>query len=366
MEDLYAGIDLGAITTSMTINSPAAAIFAMFIAQAEKAGVLFPLSLAAEGSCTIGGNLATNAGGTQVVRYGNTRELCLGLEVVTPQGEIWEGTSGLRKKVTEFAKPHYLANFVQSVFDAVRPPEGFGGLTLVVGGDGRYYNLQAIQQVIRMAAANGYGRVMVGQGGILSTPAASCVIRKYQTAGGLILSASHNAGGPEGDFGIKYNIGNGGPAPEKITDAVFARTKSIDRYLTTDAPDIDLGAIGSQKSGDLVVEVIDPVADYAALMQTLFDFPAIAKMFAGGFTMRFDAMHAVTGPYAHRILEEILGAPNGTVVNGTPLPDFGGGHPDPNLVYAKDLYDLLMGPDAPDFGAASDGDGDRNLIIGRK
>ena len=218
----------------------------------------------------------------------------------------------------------------------------------------------------RSAAANGFGKVLVGQGGILSTPATSHVIRHYKAFGGFILSASHNPGGPDADFGIKYNIGNGGPAPEKITDAVFARTKSIDRYLTTDAPDIDLGTVGSQKSGDLVVEVIDPVADYAALMQTLFDFPAIAKMFAGGFTMRFDAMHAVTGPYAHRILEDLLGAPKGTVVNGTPLPDFGGGHPDPNLVYAKDLYDLLMGPDAPDFGAASDGDGDRNLIIGRK
>ena len=281
----------------------------------------------------------------------------------TPFADQKPGTSGLRKRTPVFMQPHYVENFVQSVIDCL---EGFKGKTLVIGGDGRYYNDVAIQTIIRLAAANGFGKVLVGQGGILSTPATSHVIRHYKAFGGFILSASHNPGGPDADFGIKYNIGNGGPAPEKITDAVFARTKSIDRYLTTDAPDIDLGTVGSQKSGDLVVEVIDPVADYAALMQTLFDFPAIAKMFAGGFTMRFDAMHAVTGPYAHRILEDLLGAPKGTVVNGTPLPDFGGGHPDPNLVYAKDLYDLLMGPDAPDFGAASDGDGDRNLIIGRK
>jgi phosphoglucomutase len=281
----------------------------------------------------------------------------------TPFADQKPGTSGLRKRTPVFMQPHYVENFVQSVIDCL---EGFKGKTLVIGGDGRYYNDVAIQTIIRLAAANGFGKVFVGQGGILSTPATSHVIRHYKAFGGFILSASHNPGGPDADFGIKYNIGNGGPAPEKITDAVFARTKSIDRYLTTDASDIDLGTIGSQKSGDLVVEVIDPVADYAALMQTLFDFPSIAKMFASGFTMRFDAMHAVTGPYAHRILEEILGAPKGTVVNGTPLPDFGGGHPDPNLVYAKDLYDLLMGADAPDFGAASDGDGDRNLIIGRK
>jgi phosphoglucomutase len=260
-------------------------------------------------------------------------------------------------------QPNYVENFVQSVIDVL---EGFKGKTLVIGGDGRYHNDVAIQAIIRIAAANGFGKVMVGQGGILSTPATSHVIRHHKAFGGFILSASHNPGGPDADFGIKYNIGNGGPAPEKITDAVFARSKVIDRYLINDAPDIDLNTIGSQKSGDMPVEVIDPVADYADLMQTLFDFPAISKMFADGFRMRFDAMHAVTGPYAHRILEDMLGAPKGTVVNGTPSPDFGGGHPDPNLVYAKDLYDLLMGPDAPDFGAASDGDGDRNLIIGRK
>jgi len=273
------------------------------------------------------------------------------------------GTSGLRKRSTVFMQPNYVENFVQAVIDSL---DGVKGKLLVVGGDGRFYNDVAIQAIIRIAAANGFGKVMVGQGGILSTPATSHIIRHYKAFGGFVLSASHNPGGPEGDFGIKYNIGNGGPAPEKITEAVYARSKVIDRYLTNDAPDIDLATIGTQKSGDMSVEVIDPVADYAALMQTLFDFPAIAALFANGFRMRFDAMHAVTGPYAHRILEDMLGAPAGTVVNGTPLPDFGGGHPDPNLVYAKDLYDLMMGPDAPDFGAASDGDGDRNLIIGRK
>jgi len=281
----------------------------------------------------------------------------------TPFQDQKPGTSGLRKRVPVFMQPNYVENFVQAVIDSL---EGFQGKTLVIGGDGRYHNDVAIQIIIRMAAANGFGKVMVGQNGILSTPATSHIIRHYKTFGGFILSASHNPGGPEGDFGIKYNIGNGGPAPEKITDAVFARSKVIDRYLITDAPAIDLGTIGTQKSGDMAVEIIDPVTDYANLMQTLFDFPAIEAMIAGGFTMRFDALHAVTGPYAHRIFEDILGAPKGTVVNGTPLPDFGGGHPDPNLVYCKDMYDLLMTDAGPDFGAASDGDGDRNLIIGKK
>jgi phosphoglucomutase len=272
------------------------------------------------------------------------------------------GTSGLRKRTPEFMTEHYVENFVQSVFDSL---EGFKGKTLVIGGDGRYFNDVAIQKIIRLAAGNGFGAVLVGQNGILSTPAASHVIRHHKAFGGLILSASHNPGGPDGDFGIKYNVGNGGPAPEKITEAVFARSKVIDRYLTVAAPDVDLGKIGTHHSASMVVEVIDPVADYAELMEQLFDFDRIRALFASGFSMRFDAMHAVTGPYAHRILEDMLGAPKGTVVNGVPLPDFGGGHPDPNLVYAKELYDLLMGPDAPDFGAASDGDGDRNLIIGR-
>src|SRR5690606_5522743 len=241
----------------------------------------------------------------------------------------------------------------------------FAGKTLVIGGDGRFYNDVAIQKAIRIAAANGFGKVLVGQNGLLSTPAASHVIRHHQAFGGLVLSASHNPGGPDGDFGIKYNIGNGGPAPEKITDAIYARSKVIDRYLTNDAPDVALDQIGTQHSGDMVVEVIDPVADYAALMQTLFDFDAIRALFASGFRMTFDAMHAITGPYGHAILEGLLGAPKGTVINGTPSPTFGNGHPDPNLVYCKPMHDLLMTPEGPDFGAASDGDGDRNLIIGK-
>ncbi|MBV9656174.1 MAG: alpha-D-glucose phosphate-specific phosphoglucomutase [Acetobacteraceae bacterium] len=272
------------------------------------------------------------------------------------------GTSGLRKKVPVFQQPNYVENFVQAIFDSL---EGFAGQTLVVGGDGRYHNREAIQTILRMAAANGFGRILVGQGGLLSTPAASCVIRAKGAFGGIILSASHNPGGPHGDFGIKYNIGNGGPAPEKITDAIFAHTQTMREYKTLDAPDLDLERIGTQQLGDATVEVIDPVADYLALMRTLIDFDALRKLFAGGFRMRFDAMHAATGPYAKAILEGELGAPAGTVVNGTPLPDFGGHHPDPNLVHAKELYDLMMGAGAPDFGAASDGDGDRNLIIGR-
>ena len=272
------------------------------------------------------------------------------------------GTSGLRKKVRVFAQPHYLANFVQSVFDSL---DGFGGTALIIGGDGRFLNSESIQTVIKMAAANGFGRVIVGRGGILSTPAASHLIRSRLAFGGLILSASHNPGGPDEDFGIKYNIGNGGPAPEAVTDAIFARTRSIREYRLFDAPDVDLDQIGETRMGDLVVEIVDPVAAYAELMETLFDFPAIRAMIAGGFRLCFDAMHAVTGPYAVEILERRLGAPAGSVINGAPLPDFGGGHPDPNLVHAHHLYALMMGQDAPDFGAASDGDGDRNLIIGR-
>ncbi len=275
------------------------------------------------------------------------------------------GTSGLRKKVAEFAQGQYLANFVQSVFNAVRPEGGFAGLTLVVGGDGRYYNREAIQTVIRIAAGNGFARLLVGADGILSTPAASCVIRKHGAFGGLILSASHNPGGPDGDFGIKFNAANGGPAPEKVTDAIYAQSLSIAEILVVDAPDVDLGRVAGRRVGDLVVEVIDPVADYVELMREIFDFAALRALFAGGSRLAFDAMHAVTGPYAHAILERELGAPAGTVRNGTPLPDFGGHHPDPNLVHAKELVDLMMGPDAPDLGAASDGDGDRNLIIGR-
>jgi phosphoglucomutase len=272
------------------------------------------------------------------------------------------GTSGLRKKVPVFQQQHYVENFVQSIFDSL---EGYEGTTLVVGGDGRYYNREAIQTILKMAIGNGFGRVLVGKGGLLSTPAASCVIREHKTFGGIILSASHNPGGPDGDFGIKYNIGNGGPAPEKVTEAIFARTQSIREYRILDAPDVDLERIGSHRLGDGTVEVIDPVADYAALMARLFDFGAIRANFARGFRMRFDAMHAVTGPYARAIIEGTLRAPAGTVINGTSKPDFGGHHPDPNLVHAKELYDLMMGPGAPEIGAASDGDGDRNLIIGR-
>ncbi len=287
------------------------------------------------------------------------------ITLTEPIAGMKPGTSGLRKKVTEFAHGHYLANFVQSVFDAVRPDGGFGGLTLVVGGDGRHWNLEAIQQVIRIAAGNGFARVLVGAGGILSTPAASCVIRKHQAFGGLILSASHNPGGPDGDFGIKFNAANGGPAPEKITDAIYAKSLAITEIRLVDAPDVDLSRLGTQSVGSLKVEVIDPVADYLELMRSLFDFDALRTLFASGFRLSFDAMHAVTGPYATAIFERELGAPAGTVHNGVPLPDFGGGHPDPNLVHAKDLLDRMMGPDAPDLGAASDGDGDRNLIIGR-
>ena len=272
------------------------------------------------------------------------------------------GTSGLRKKVRVFAQPNYAENFIQSVFDVVERGEG---ATLVIGGDGRYYNRTVIQTAIRMAAANGYARVLVGQGGILSTPAASHVIRKYKASGGLILSASHNPGGPDEDFGIKYNIANGGPAPEGVTDGVYARTLTIDRYHTVAAEDVDLDTIGVSDVAGMTAEVIDAVADYADLMESLFDFAAIRAAVAGGFSMAFDAMHAVTGPYATEILERRLGFPAGTVRHGTPLEDFGGHHPDPNLVHAKELYDLMMGQNAPDFGAASDGDGDRNLIIGR-
>ncbi|WP_376705097.1 alpha-D-glucose phosphate-specific phosphoglucomutase [Mesorhizobium sp. ISC25] len=272
------------------------------------------------------------------------------------------GTSGLRKKVPVFQQEHYAENFIQSIFDAL---DGFEGKTLVIGGDGRFYNREVIQKAIAMAAANGFGKVMVGQGGILSTPAASHVIRKYKTFGGIILSASHNPGGPHEDFGIKYNAGNGGPAAEKLTDAIFEKTKAILSFKIADIGPVDIDTIGTVKTADMTVEIIDPVADYAELMESLFDFDALRALFKSGFRMRFDAMHAVTGPYAKEILENRLGAPNGTARNFIPLPDFGGHHPDPNLVHAKHLYDEMMGPDAPDFGAASDGDGDRNLIIGK-
>jgi phosphoglucomutase len=280
----------------------------------------------------------------------------------TPFAGQRPGTSGLRKKVTEFQQPGYLENFVESIFLTL----GEGACRhLVVGGDGRYFNRDAIQTILRMAAAHGVERVLVGQGGILSTPAVSCVIRKHGAQGGIVLSASHNPGGPDGDFGIKYNIDNGGPAPEKITDAIFAHTQTVTQYRISDAAAVDLDVLGTTQLENMVIEVIDPVADYAELMKDLFDFDAIRGLFASGFRMRFDAMHAVAGPYATTILEGILGAPAGTVVNGVPSEDFGGGHPDPNPVNAHELIAAMAAPDAPDFGAASDGDGDRNMIVGR-
>jgi phosphoglucomutase len=273
------------------------------------------------------------------------------------------GTSGLRKKVKVFRQLLYLENFVQALFDIL--PDA-AGLTLVVGGDGRFYNRVAIQTILRMAAAKGYARVLVGRGGILSTPAVSAVIRRYGASGGIVLSASHNPGGPDGDFGIKYNVANGGPAPEKVTEAIFERTSVVREIHIIDTADISLDTLGSQYIDSTEVEVIDPVSDYAVVMRGLFDFDAIRKLFAGGFTLRYDAMCAVGGPYAKALLEDELGAPAGTVVNGTPLEDFGGLHPDPNPVNAEDLIAHLFAANAPDMGAASDGDADRNMIVGRK
>lgn len=271
------------------------------------------------------------------------------------------GTSGLRKKVRVFQQPHYLQNFVQSIFDTLEIP---ANASLTLGGDGRYFNKEAIQVIIKMAAANGFGKVLVGQHGILSTPAASNLIRKYQTFGGIILSASHNPGGPDDDFGIKYNTSNGGPAPEKITDAIFANSKKITQYKVSDLPDVDLSSIGVTTLDGFVVEVIDSVRDYADLMQSMFDFAAIKRWLAHGHRLSFDAMHAVTGPYAKEILSNRLGASADSLMNCEVSENFGGGHPDPNLTYAEDLVKVAYGPQAPDFAAASDGDGDRNMILG--
>jgi phosphoglucomutase len=280
----------------------------------------------------------------------------------TPFSDQKPGTSGLRKSVKVFQSPHYLENFVQSIFDTLNCE----GQTLVLGGDGRYYNRQAIQTILKMAAANGVGRILVGQGGILSTPAASCIIRENKAFGGIILSASHNPGGPDGDFGIKYNVTNGGPAPEKVTEAIYDRTQVIASYKILEAADLNLDRPSSFKLGTMDVEVIDSVAPYIRLMESLFDFDRLKDLLTSGkFRMCMDSLHAVTGPYAHAIFEKRLGAPPRTVINGIPLEDFGGGHPDPNLVYAHELVDILFGEDAPDFGAASDGDGDRNMILGR-
>ena len=272
------------------------------------------------------------------------------------------GTSGLRRKTRVFMQPGYLENFVQSLFDAIG---GLTGKTLGLGGDGRFFNREAAQTILKMAAANGAARVIAGCGGLLSTPAASAVIRARGADGGIILSASHNPGGLEADFGVKYNIASGGPAPEGVTEAIHARTQAISEYRILDAPDVDLDRQGTTKLGAMAVEVIDPVADWLALIETLFDMDAIRGLFESGFRMRFDALHAVTGPYATAILEGRLGAPAGTVVNATPLPDFGGGHPDPNPAHARALMEQMFSADAPDFGAAADGDGDRNMILGR-
>ena len=271
------------------------------------------------------------------------------------------GTSGLRKAVPTFQQPHYLENFIQSIFNSL---DNYPGQRLVLGGDGRYYNRTAIQTILKMAAANGVGRVLVGQGGILSTPAASCLIRKYQAFGGIILSASHNPGGPEGDFGVKFNTPNGGPAPADVTEAIFAKSKEISEYKVLEADDINLDQQGEYKLGEMTVEVVDAVADYADLMASIFDFDAIRNLLSGGFRVVMDSLHAVTGPYAKEILENRLQAPAGTVRNGEPLEDFGGGHPDPNLVYARELVEIMYGDNAPEFGGASDGDGDRNMILG--
>lgn len=280
----------------------------------------------------------------------------------TPFSDQKPGTSGLRKKVKVFQQAHYLENFVQSIFDSLEIPSG---AVLTLGGDGRYYNAQAIQTIIKMAAANGFAKVLVGRGGILSTPAASHLIRKYQTLGGIILSASHNPGGPDDDFGIKYNTPNGGPAPEKITEAIFTISKTIQQYQLVDLPTIDLNQLGLTQLGEFSVEVIDPVRDYADLMERMFDFAAIRALFATGFSVKFDAMHAVTGPYAQEIFTQRLGAPASYLMNCQVSETFGGGHPDPNLTYAEELVKIVYGPNAPDFAAASDGDGDRNMILGK-
>jgi phosphoglucomutase len=275
------------------------------------------------------------------------------------------GTSGLRKKVRQFQQPHYLENFVQSIFNAISDNQPLAGKTLVVGGDGRFFNSEAIQIIIKMAAANGFGKLIIGQNGLLSTPAASCVIRKNQAFGGIILSASHNPGGPDADFGIKFNAANGGPANEELTEAIFLISRSIDQYPIIEAADIDLSHIGSHKLADTQIDIIDPVADYTELMETIFDFQRISELLTSGqFRFHFDAMNAITGPYAQAILVDKLGADPGSLLRGQPLPDFGGDHPDPNLAHARDLHSRLSGQHAADFGAASDGDGDRNMILG--
>jgi phosphoglucomutase len=283
--------------------------------------------------------------------------------VTQPFSDQHPGTSGLRKKVKVFQQPGYLENFVQAIFDSL---ENFSGQTLVLGGDGRYFNRTALQSIIKIAAANGFGELIIGQGGLLSTPAASHIIRKYSAFGGLVLSASHNPGGPDEDFGIKYNVSNGGPAPEKYTDAFFKRSQVIDSYKIAVLDDVDLDQIGTQQLDGFTVTIIDSVTDYAELMQSLFDFPLLKQSIGSGtISLLFDAMHAITGPYAKRILVELLGANPASVINAEPLEDFGGHHPDPNLAHAHELAETMFSDSAPTFGAASDGDGDRNMITGR-
>jgi phosphoglucomutase len=273
------------------------------------------------------------------------------------------GTSGLRKSSQQFEQPHYLESFIEASF---RTLPGMKGGTLVLGGDGRYGNLRAIDVILRMGAAHGLQKVIVTTGGILSTPAASNLIRQHQAIGGIILSASHNPGGPDGDFGVKVNGANGGPTPASFTDAVYDCSKTLKGYSILDAPTISLQAPGHHTIGEMQVEVIDGVDDFVLLMKQLFDFDSISTLIRNDFPLAFDAMHAVTGPYAKKLLEEVLGAPAGSVRNGTPLEDFGGGHPDPNLTYAHELAELLMNGDAYQFGAACDGDGDRNMILGNR
>lgn len=280
----------------------------------------------------------------------------------TPFAEQKPGTSGLRKKVAVMARPHYVENFLQAIFNSVSDT---GSGLLVVGGDGRYYNREVIRKVVSIAAANGVRRLIIGRDGLLSTPAVSNLIRREGAFGGIILSASHNPGGPEGDFGIKFNAANGGPAPQAMTDAIYSETLALARYRVAETPEIDLSRTGRVEIGGMSVEIVDPVAAYAELMESLFDFRTISELFATGFSMCFDAMNAVTGPYAVEIFQNRLGAAPGSVINEEPMEDFGGGHPDPNPVHARKLFDRMMSAGAPDFGAASDGDGDRNLILGR-
>ena len=273
------------------------------------------------------------------------------------------GTAGLRRKSSVASQENYVENFVQSIFDAIG---GVNGQTFILGGDGRYYNNVAIQKILKMAAANGMKKIIVGQNGFISTPTSSRVLLKNKADGGFVLTASHNPGGPKGDFGIKYAVATGGQCPTSLSDKIYANTLNIKEYKILDAEDVDLSKVGTQKLGDMEIEVIDSLKDYIEMMDNIFDFAAIKRLFKSGFTFCFDAMNAVTGPYAQKIFEDILGAPKGSVVNFVPMEDFGGLHPDPNLIYAKSLVDLMWSDKAPDMGAANDGDGDRNMILGKK